>query len=83
MTQTINAIHKHASSQKPVDFSFTWDYDGTTVDWTGHVALPSGGSHSLGGGKLINVPRDQVVRAVTEEVNRLIDHLDIENLRAT
>jgi hypothetical protein len=83
MTQTINAIHKHASSQKPVDFSFTWNYDGTTVDWTGRIALPNGGSHSLGGGKLINVPHDQVVQAVTEEVNKLIDDLDIENLLAT
>lgn len=83
MTQTINAIHKHASSQKPVDFSFNWDYDGTTVDWTGKIALPSGGFHSLGTGKLINVPHDQVVKAVTEEVNKLIDDLDIENLRAT
>jgi hypothetical protein len=82
MSTAINSVHEHATTNKQVFFSFTWSYDGTTIDWSGKIFLPNGGSHALNGGKIINVPQGAVEQAVTEEIKRLIDNLDIEELRA-
>lgn len=82
MSTTINSVHEHAITKEQVFFSFTWSYDGTTIDWRGEISLPNGGSHALNGGKIINVPQGAVEQAVTEEIKMLIDNLDIEELSA-
>lgn len=82
MSTTINSVHEHATTKKQVFYSFSWSYDGTTIDWSGKISLANGGSHALSGGKIINVPHDAVMQAVTEEIKTLIDKLNIEELRA-
>lgn len=82
MSTTINSVHEHPRTKKNVFFSFTWDYDGTTIHWTGKISLLNGGTHALRGGEIINVPHDVVEKAVNEEIKKLIDHMDIDELRA-
>ena len=80
MSTTINSVHEHAHTKKQVPFTFTWSYDGTTIDWTGAISLAHGKSHTLGGGKIVNVPPDAVEQAVSKEIAILIDDTDIESL---
>lgn len=82
MSTTINSVHEHATTKKQVAFSFTWSYDGTTIDWTGVISLAQGRSHTLRGGKIVNVPHDAVEQAVQREIAILIDGTDIESLDA-
>ena len=82
MSTTINSVHEHAHTKKQVPFSFTWSYDGTTIDWTGTISLANGRSHTLRGGKIVNVPHDAVEQAVSKEIAILIDDTDIDSLSA-
>ena len=81
MSTTINSVYEHARTKKQVFFSFTWSYDGSTIDWNGKISLANGGSHALRGGKIINVPHEAVEKAVADEIRKLIDHMDIDDLR--
>ena len=82
MSTTVNSVHEHPRTKNKVFFSFTWSYDGTTIDWTGKILLAAGGTHTLGGGEIINVPHDAVEKAVNEEIKKLIDHMDMDELEA-